>query len=76
MFTIKSKKLRLNYAELFIFSYDNNINMADAQMPLLSQTEDGEHSYSKMDIPSFDDLRESYNRRWSRKKEISDPIEV
>lgn len=43
--------------------------MSDAQMPLLSQTEDGEHSYSKMDIPSFDDLREAYGRRWSQEKE-------
>ena len=42
--------------------------MADAQMPLLSQTENGESQYSQMAIPSFDDLKEQYGKKWSQEK--------
>jgi len=43
--------------------------MADAQMPLLSSTNDGDRSYEQVSIPTFDELKEQYGKRWAREKE-------
>ena len=43
--------------------------MSEAQMPLISQSADGDDHYSKMNIPSFDELKDTYGKRWSQEKE-------
>ena len=43
--------------------------MAEAQMPLLSQTENGDSSYEGMTIPSYDELKAQYGKKWAQEKE-------
>lgn len=43
--------------------------MSEAQMPLLSQTLDGDKSYEKESIPSFAELKELYGIKWQKEKD-------
>ena len=43
--------------------------MADYQRPLLTSTEEGKTQYGQKAIPSFGDLKELYNKKWSAEKE-------
>ena len=43
--------------------------MSEAQMPLLSQTLDGDKSYEQETIPSFADLKELYGIKWQKEKD-------
>ena len=38
-------------------------------MPLLNQTQDGDKSYEQQSIPTFDELKGLYGKRWAREKE-------
>lgn len=43
--------------------------MSDFQRPLLTKTDEGHTEYGKKSIPSFGDLKEIYNKKWSKEKE-------
>tara|TARA_B100000035_G_C21030790_1_gene568330 strand:- start:1851 stop:2210 length:360 start_codon:yes stop_codon:yes gene_type:complete len=43
--------------------------MSDFQRPLLTKTDEGLTEYGKKSIPSFGDLKEIYNKKWSKEKE-------
>ena len=43
--------------------------MAEAQMPLISQTENGDNSYEGFTIPSYDELKQQYSKKWAQEKE-------
>ena len=38
-------------------------------MPLISQTENGDNSYEGFTIPSYDELKEQYSKKWAQEKE-------
>ena len=42
--------------------------MADSKFPLLSQTLEGEKEYSDLSIPTFDELKDIYGRKWQKEK--------
>lgn len=42
--------------------------MADARMPLLSHTQEGEKSYHDLAIPNFAELKETYAAKWNQEK--------
>jgi len=43
--------------------------MADFQRPLISSTDEGQTQYGEKDIPSFGDLKNLYNQKWTKEKE-------